>query len=460
MKILNLKGLVLKLLKGPKVLILASIISVILCLAISKLLLSTDYVARAKILVSTDIIGAGGAEEELLIAERVLNTTVEFLKSRDFIKGVVKELNLEDAFGKSEAVDKVLPMVRIRPLKGTDIIEISVRSKKAELATLIANAMSKVVITESAKDRFSFENDIVAWVSEKTKAMREGLEDSRRRLQKFKESTGAADVEIEYNTTTQRLTELQQNLSAIRTERQRFESAYASIEDLLRAGKKLEELPQVMNDPDFKQMQSKYNYNKKMAEELLKKYLPNHPEVTALTAELTELEVSMDSRAKEMVKDIERSYKSAKAEEEKLQKIAEDENKIILGMEERLNEYKTLQEDLKEKEAVFNTFLEKLKEEFVGDLRVQQLSLAEQAYLPQKKESPAAGLVVLTGLLVGMAAGLAYNMLKDKETLFIEKTKVRPPEEKTRIDLPKAKGGMYIERVKEQTKEEKETKAE
>lgn len=460
MKILNLKGLVLKLLKGPKVLILASIISVILCLAISKLLLSTDYVARAKILVSTDIIGAGGAEEELLIAERVLNTTVEFLKSRDFIKGVVKELNLEDAFGKSEAVDKVLPMVRIRPLKGTDIIEISVRSKKAELATLIANAMSKVVITESAKDRFSFENDIVAWVSEKTKAMREGLEDSRRRLQKFKESTGAADVEIEYNTTTQRLTELQQNLSAIRTERQRFESAYASIEDLLRAGKNLEELPQVMNDPDFKQMQSKYNYNKKMAEELLKKYLPNHPEVTALTAELTELEVSMDSRAKEMVKDIERSYKSAKAEEEKLQKIAEDENKIILGMEERLNEYKTLQEDLKEKEAVFNTFLEKLKEEFVGDLRVQQLSLAEQAYLPQKKESPAAGLVVLTGLLVGMAAGLAYNMLKDKETLFIEKTKVRPPEEKTRIDLPKAKGGMYIERVKEQTKEEKETKAE
>lgn len=460
MKILNLKGLVLKLLKGPKVLILASIISVILCLAISKLLLSTDYVARAKILVSTDIIGAGGAEEELLIAERVLNTTVEFLKSRDFIKGVVKELNLEDVFGKSEAVDKVLPMVRIRPLKGTDIIEISVRSKKAELATLIANAMSKVVITESAKDRFSFENDIVAWVSEKTKAMREGLEDSRRRLQKFKESTGAADVEIEYNTTTQRLTELQQNLSAIRTERQRFESAYASIEDLLRAGKKLEELPQVMNDPDFKQMQSKYNYNKKMAEELLKKYLPNHPEVTALTAELTELEVSMDSRAKEMVKDIERSYKSAKAEEEKLQKIAEDENKIILGMEERLNEYKTLQEDLKEKEAVFNTFLEKLKEEFVGDLRVQQLSLAEQAYLPQKKESPAAGLVVLTGLLVGMAAGLAYNMLKDKETLFIEKTKVRPPEEKTRIDLPKAKGGMYIERVKEQTKEEKETKAE
>lgn len=460
MKILNLKGLVLKLLKGPKVLILASIISVILCLAISKLLLSTDYVARAKILVSTDIIGAGGAEEELLIAERVLNTTVEFLKSRDFIKGVVKELNLEEAFGKSEAVDKVLPMVRIRPLKGTDIIEISVRSKKAELATLIANAMSKVVITESAKDRFSFENDIVAWVSEKTKAMREGLEDSRRRLQKFKESTGAADVEIEYNTTTQRLTELQQNLSAIRTERQRFESAYASIEDLLRAGKKLEELPQVMNDPDFKQMQSKYNYNKKMAEELLKKYLPNHPEVTALTAELTELEVSMDSRAKEMVKDIERSYKSAKAEEEKLQKIAEDENKIILGMEERLNEYKTLQEDLKEKEAVFNTFLEKLKEEFVGDLRVQQLSLAEQAYLPQKKEGPAAGLVVLTGLLVGMAAGLAYNMLKDKETLFIEKTKVRPPEEKTRIDLPKAKGGMYIERVKEQTKEEKETKAE
>lgn len=453
MKILNLKVVILKLFRRPKVLISASIIAVIFCLAVSKFLLSAYYVAAARILVSTDIIGEGGAEEELLLSDRVLNTTVEVLKSRDFIREVVKELNLEDAFGKSIAVDRVVSMVRIRPVEGTDIIEISVRSNKAELATLIANAMSKVVITHSARDRFSFENDIVSWISEKSSVMKKELEDSRTRLQEFKESAGVADLETGYDTAMQRLIGLEQDLDAARMEREKLESTRANIENFLKSGKRLEELPLVMNDADFKQMQSKYDYNKTMVKELLKTYQPSHPQVAELTEEISRLEVSLDARAKEIVNDIEIGYKTAKAEEETLQKIVDEQNKKVLNLEKKINEYKMLLYDLREKEAIFNTFLEEIKKEYIGGLRLQQLSLAEQAYLPRRKEGPPTPKVIFIGLLLGMATTIAYNIWKDKDTLFIEKTKVSPPKEKEKITPPKGKG-MYIERVTEEGEEE------
>lgn len=453
MKILNLKVVVLKLFRRPKVLILASVIAVIFCLAVSKFLLSVYYVAKARILVSTDIIGEGGAEEELRLSDRMLNTTVEVLKSRDFIREVIKELNLEDAFGKRGAVESVAPMVSVRPVAGTDIIEIAVRSKKAELATLIANAMSKVVITQSARERFSFEDDIVSWVLEKTSVMKKELGDSRTRLQEFKASAGAADLETGYDAAMQRLVGSEQNLSAARIEREKLESTYVNIENFLKSGKKREELPQVINDSNFKQMQSKYSYDKTMKEELLKTYQPNHPKVAELTEELSNLEVSLDTRAKEIVDDIETKYKTAKAEEEVLQKLVDEESKRVSNLEKMVNEYKMLLDDLKEKEAIFNTFLEKINKEYIGGLRLQQLSLAEQAYLPRKKEGPSTPKVIFIGLLLGMAIAVAYNIFKDKDRFFIEKTNLSPPKEKPKVAPPKGKG-MYIERVTEKGDEE------
>lgn len=456
MNILNLKALFSKLFKRPKILISITIAAIVLCLAVSKFFLSAYYVARAKILVTTDIIGEGGVEEELLLSDRVLNTTVQLLKSRDFIKGVVKELNLEGAFGKFDAVEKLLPMVNISPLKGTDIIEISVKNKKAELATLIANAMSKVVITHSNQARFSFEKDLVSWIAEKSSGVRGELEKTRSRIQEFKESVGAADVGAEYDSTLQRLLTLQGNLNLVRADKEKFELAYVSIENFLKSGKKLEELTPVVGDYDFKTMQSEYGKNETMMEELLKKYQPGHPKVTELAEELSRLEASLDSRAKEIINGIEADYKTAKAQEEELQKVADTENKKVLSLEGKVNEYKLLQEDLEEKETIFNTFLEKVKEESMGGLRIQQLSLAEQAYLPQRKEGPSAPPVIFVGLLIGIAASTVYNILKDNGAGFIEKRKapsVVPPLNERRESPPPKSKGMYIERVKEEDKE-------
>lgn len=448
MKVLNLKILISKLFKRPKVLMVASLIAVVLCLIVSKFILSTHYLATGKILVSTNIIGEGNAKEELLFTDRILNTTAELLRSRNFIKGVVEELNLEDAFGGPAAVDRVASMLRVRPISGTNIIELSVRSKKAELATLIANTMCKVIITHSAKERFSFEKDVVSWISKKTANMKKKLQDSRARLLEFKESVGIVDLEKTHNTAIQQLAELEYSLSDARKSREELEPSYANMEKVLEPKKLLEEPLPMISDSNYKQLQSKYDYLKGMIEELLVKYQPSHPKVVELKEEFSRVKVSLDARARELLN----NYKTIKAKEDELQKMVDQENKKILKLEEVVNEYKRLLDDLKEKEALFNTFLEKMEREFVGGLRTEQLSLAEQAYLPQKRQGPPGGLVILIGILIGMAATWLYNVLKDGERLFIEKMRVSPPEQKTAP--PPAKGkGMYIERVAE--KEEK-----
>jgi len=439
----SLKGICLRLFERFKVFIVSSGIGIISSLIIFILILPT-YVARAKIAVRSNIIGGGGSKRDKENAvEKLVNTESIILKNRYIMEQVVKELNLKGAFGKADPVKTVMSMVELKPIKGTEIIEISVKSQKAEVAAGMANAICKIIITGSVKEKFAFEKDMVAWLSEQAQNIKKDLDDSRARLLEFKKSFGAVDLKLEYKNANERLAKLQANTGLVKAERQDAESAYANMESLLKAGTKPDELPQVVSDNSYKEIKLTYEKNKMQMEELLKKYQPDHPSVAEITSGVSIAEKTLANRVSEIISNIQQRYKVAKAKDEELQETAKKQSDEVVNLEEQLNKYSSLSEDVKIKEALSDSFLKKTEEELIGGIKVQDVSLVEQAYFPSRKERKPMPFVLGVGLLFGFVATFIYKIYKERGKTKIVTKKVGIPQPK-----PKDKG-MYIERVRE-----------
>lgn len=438
---LKFKLLISKVFQDPKVLIMTSVAALLLCLVGSQLFF-TDYVAQARILV---VSGTRGDEEaspggESAVSDRSMRTTANVLKSRQIMEEVVAELNLEDTFGKGNAVDKLLSMVKVSPVRGTNIMEISVASKKPELATHIANAICKILITGSAKEQFSFEKDMLSWLSKETAILRKDVEDAAAELRESSKHYGIADLRTEYETTIDRMKKLQVSLAAIRAERQESEAAYHNIQNFLKAGTKPESLIEVKNDYEYMELASEYMFLRKERAAVLKKYNMSHPDIIEMTDKMEMIKEMLAARTKSVIAEAKIKYEVFRTREVSLGKIVKEENERLLDLETKIDKYNSLLNDLREKENIYNTFVEKSKNGFRSGVKVQKIDLLEQAYLPKSKNKPPTPAVVFTGLLIGLAAGGSYNLARYGKDIFTEEAKPAMPKNK----------GMYIERVQEE----------
>jgi len=439
------KSLISKVFKNPTVLIISTVAAVLVCFLGSKLLF-TDYVARARILV---ISGTRGGEDDLSegkaqVSSRSMKTTSSMLKSRTLMEEVVAQLNLEDIFGKDNAVDRLLKMVTVKPLSGTDIIEISVAYKKPELTVHIANDICRILVAGSTKERFSFEKDMLTWLSSETDILRKNVEDAAAKLREFSRDATVADFKTEYGVTSERIMKLQMSLSAVRAERQEAEASHDNIQNFLEAETEPEQLTEVKNDAEYMELSSEYVYLQKEKEAALKKYNESHPDVMEMSDKLGIIKSMMAARTKAVIQEAKVRHDVFKTREVGLEKIIKEENNRILDLEEKIDKYNSLVNDLKEKESIYNAFISKTRDGFKGGVSVQKIDLIEQAYLPRYKERPPLSLTILLGLLLGLVTGGAYNIIRYGEGLASEEE----PE-------PTKSKGMYIERVREEPQDKK-----
>jgi uncharacterized protein involved in exopolysaccharide biosynthesis len=450
MNILNIIIIFAKIFKRPMTLILAAVIGSALSFGVYEFIVPSYYVARARVLVIADIKGRSAPRQGETFSEKSLNTAAQMLKNRDTLEEVVKELKLQESFKKSDAKAQLASTITIKPVEETNILEVSVRAKNAEFATLIANTLCNLAVNRSIKDRFSFEKDLRVWLNEQSRSIKKELGDSRNRLLEFKKTCGSADPEAAYNGAKNQLGGIEQALALVKKEKEQDEMAYDRIRLLLKEGKPLEELPEVQNDAGYKALKGEHDSTQSTIDELLKKYQPNHPGIVELNQKIAKLKTSLANRPKEIADGISSRYLALKVKEEELNKMAEKENKSLLELEAKANEYKALQDDLKSKEATFGSFLDKVKNEYTPGLDILQLSIAEQAYVPHEKEKPFRSASILMGLIAGFIIGAGYNLSIARGSPIIEKTKPTEPPKEIKAQPPK---GMYIERIKDEGEE-------
>ena len=243
--------------KKPKITLLITAMALSLSFLISAVASNfLPYMAKAKVMVS--INADYGAENDKALNYKYVNRDIysiaAIIDTNSFAKEIVEQLHLESFFGEKNAVSKLRPMVKVKVIPGTDILEIIVVSQKPELAAQIANTACKILIKDSLEERFSFEKDMVEWFQSRAKGVREELYAAQDKLLAFNKKSGVVDIETEYKDAKKHLAELDNELRALEQSKSEAEIAFLAIQKLLESGVKSDQLPEVLSDEEHKML--------------------------------------------------------------------------------------------------------------------------------------------------------------------------------------------------------------
>ena len=143
---------------------LATFAGIVGVATVGSLLSPNIYKAEAELLIKSDDASrlAGledslGKVEGLTLDSNPVTTQARIIQSRPIVKQLIKDLNLRDDEGKLLKYESVEGNLRVKPIVGTDVLQIAYTNKDPEVATMAVNKLVELYIDSDTLNNSSFQ---------------------------------------------------------------------------------------------------------------------------------------------------------------------------------------------------------------------------------------------------------------------------------------------------------------
>jgi succinoglycan biosynthesis transport protein ExoP len=373
-----------------------------------------------------------------------LDTEVRILQSDLLALQVIKQLNLDKLpeFGgqgmpsspnslelTTEAIqpDSARANALLGAFKGnlhvllepnTRIIDIHYRSPNRELAARIVNTLANTYIEQNFKTRFESTMQASDWLSRQLVDLQMKVETSQEKLVRYQKDHQLLGIDDKQNITTDKLDELNKELTTAETERIEKESLYQLAEsgDADSAASVAAEGA----SPGHTAAGSSALLDKLQAEkadlkiqvaELGTQFGPAYPKIAQLNNQLKEIDSQVQAEMKKITARLRGDYLAALQQENLLRAAFEQQEQQENKMNESAIEYSFLKRDFETNRTLYEGLLQKLKEAGVtAGLRsnnIREVDIARTPASPAEPNIPRnLGFAFVLGLTSGI--GLAF----------------------------------------------------
>jgi exopolysaccharide transport family protein len=397
-----------------------------------------------------------------------LDTEVKILKSDLLALQVIKQLNLDrrvefggkgdmpspNALGittdelqiNSSRVTNLLGAfkgnLKVTLQPNTRIIEIHYTSPNKELAATIVNTLVNTYIEQNFKTKFESTMQASDWLSKQLVDLQMKVETSQQKLVKYQKEHSILGIDEKQNIITEKLDELNKELTAAESDRMQRESLYR----LTRSG-----------DPDviatatatggtegnassgstlLDKLRSQEADLKIQVAELSTQFGPSYPKVAQLNNQLKEIDVQIQSEIRKIAGKVRNQYLAAVQRESMLHDAMEKQKQEANKLNESAIEYSLLKRDVETNRQLYEGLLEKLKEAGVtAGLRSNNVKIVDAARVPQAPSEPNIPRNLAFALLLGLTSGVGLAFLLEN----LDNT-VRTPEQAQMISALPALG--------------------
>ena len=201
-------------------------LTVILVAAMS-FLKKPNYLAEGKLLLkkknATSALITGAAEklgqlESLNFMDNPLDTEVEIVRSIPILKKTINELNLKDQKGAPLKTEDLLKKLKIKGIKGTDVLQISLESKEAKDAANIVNKLMDVYLQNNVLSNRAEAVAARKFITEQLPKSEDTVRQAEARLRIFKEQNNVVALEEEAKAAVNAIAELDRKIDETQTE--------------------------------------------------------------------------------------------------------------------------------------------------------------------------------------------------------------------------------------------------
>lgn len=366
-----------------------------------------------------------------------LDTQVRILQSDSLALQVIKQLNLDkdSGFAPGESagnpenltsdslhIDSARTTallsgfrggLRVTRIPNTRILQVDYLSADPKLAANIVNALESTFIEQNFKTKFESTMQASDWLSKQLLDLQMKVETAQEKLVQYQKDHGILGVDEKQNIVTDKLDQLNKDLTSAETDRMQKESLYR----LTLSGNP--ELISSVSTGSASGQQSLLDKLRAQQADLKIQYArangqfgPAYPEVVKLNDQLKQVDAEIQIEIKKIGAGVKNQYLAAVARENMLRQALEAQKQEQNKLNESAIEYSTLKRDVETSRQLYEGLLQKLKEAGVtAGLRTNNIRIVDAARVPPAPTEPNVPRNLGFGFLLGLSSGVGLAFL-------------------------------------------------
>ncbi len=418
--------------------VLALILALTGAVTVGAMRLPKVYEAKARLLIDPvlpRVLGENAAVDnfaEQARQEAFYRTQQKIIASRSILTDAAQrlELGMDGGFASGlglssdaspRAVQGALSqMLEVQPDSGSRIMNISIESERADLASAIANAIGQSYIDSTLERRLETTRGAAEWLDDQVEIFAGRLESQEARLNDFKQANLLVSVSLEdrQNMISANLAMLNESvmetrakLIQLRSQRDTIAEALASRTGRTGQADQIDDEipPPLLDNPVVTSLRVRLADLRRTRAEQSSRYGELHPVMHAVSRQIAETKETLRTEIKATLGNLEAEIDALEQTEGRFEDEIQEEKQRALALNGLGLEYSKLTRDVGTTKETYESLLRRRTETALsGLLESNYVHWFERAETPTTPVSPVISMYVLLGFLASLALALSF----------------------------------------------------
>lgn len=297
--------------------------------------------------------------------------------------------------------------LEVKPSRESNVIEISYYSKQPEFAAAVANAFARAYIDTNIELRVDPAKSYASWFEQQSGAMRDRLEQARKRLSDYQQGKGIivfSDERLNYENA--KLAELQSQLVLAETQLAESSSKQRSTSK--------DTLADVMQNPVVGQLKAELARAEAKLQELSRSLGVNHPQYQGQVSQIDALKRQIGVEIARVNTGFATSAQVSREKAGELRAAIEAHKQNILKLMADRDEVAVLQQEVDAAQRGFDAINQRqLQSSLESESNQTNVSVLTAAVTPLKKAKPRTLLNLVVANFLGLLIGCCVALLME-----------------------------------------------
>ena len=324
--------------------------------------------------------------------------------------------------------DSFLDNLEVEPIRNSRLVKITYNTHYPDLSALIANTLAQTYIDFNLESKFNATEKARDWLSNQLLEFQIKVEKSEEALNKFARKNGIFSLEKNENLVIKRLEDINEELSAAKSDRIGKESLYNQLVKFKDRRSFANIDNSYINELKKERLKLETEYFR-----LSKLFKSGYPKIVRIKAQIRAVDDRLDKEVNNIISSAEEAYKVALERERLLQSAFDKQRELALKMKEKAVQYNILKREVDTNQELYNGLLQRVKETGVSaGLESSNIQIVDKAVPPLLPSKPRKKLNILLSMVAGLFLGVGLAFF----TEYLDNTVKDPDEIRRLFDLP------------------------
>lgn len=321
-----------------------------------------------------------------------------------------------------------LGSLTVKRVPNSRLLDVTFESTDPQLAARVVNAHIENFREENFRSRYQAIAQASSWLADQLDELKVKVQKSEDARIEYERKNQIWELDDKQNITTQRLADLNKELTDAQSERMKKQALYEFAKSA-----DPDSVPEMRGDIVLQDLNKKRSDVSALYSDGLAQYGPNFPKVQRLQGQIKEIEQLIDGEKKAIIEQMGNDFNAARQREMLLSQALDQQKAEANQMAERLVEYNILKREAEANKTLYDGMLTKLKEaNIAGALKSSNIRIVDPAMVPSYPTRPAKTRNIALAFIVGLVGGIGLALLRE----YLDNTVKTPDDIETLARLP------------------------